>query len=94
MMMSETPKYEIKPVEALPDKTFHKASKYDPMIEAFLASSVSFATISAEDMTPEYLVVQLQKRIRESKRKDVSARMINKQVYLSRELEVKAKGKK
>lgn len=93
--MSETITFEIKPLEALPESTrAKKASKYDAILNDFLQGKSPYAEINVKDKEPNYVIAQLQKRIKDTKRKDVKASMRAGKVYLSKEVEVKPKSPK
>ncbi|MCK4964841.1 MAG: hypothetical protein KAS54_07155, partial [Dehalococcoidia bacterium] len=49
------------------EKTYHKGSVYDPIIDQFLESGQELVEISIEGKRPSYVVTQLDRRIKTRK---------------------------
>ncbi len=61
--MSEI-KFEMRPVDKKREKTYHKGSVYDPIIDQFLESGQELVEISVEGKKPGYVITQLDRRIK------------------------------
>lgn len=90
---TEAVTYELKGMESLPARSFHKVSKYDPIVDSFIASKHPVAEVTVSDIDGGYLVIQLNERIRVREIKGVAAKVVNGKPYLTRELSVKPKAK-
>ena len=60
--MSEI-KFEMRRVDEKRRKTYLKVSRYDPIIDQFIASGEELVEISVEDKKAPYVATQLKKRI-------------------------------
>ncbi len=60
--MSEI-KFEMRRVDEKRKKTYLKVSRYDPIIDQFIASGEELVEISVEDKEAPYVATQLKKRI-------------------------------
>jgi len=56
-------KFEMKRVDEKRKKTYLKVSRYDPIIDQFIASGEGLVEISVEDKKAPYVATQLKKRI-------------------------------
>lgn len=56
-------KFDLKPVEKKPTRRYRKGSKYDPILDAFLAGTDTLVEVSIEGKDANYLRTQLNKRI-------------------------------
>jgi len=56
-------KFEMKRVDEKRRKTYLKVSRYDPIIDQFIASGEELVEISVEDKKASYVATQLKKRI-------------------------------
>ncbi|GAG35381.1 unnamed protein product, partial [marine sediment metagenome] len=56
------------------EKTYHKGSVYDPIIDQFLESGQELVEISIEGKRPGYVVTQLDRRINTRKLDIVASR--------------------
>jgi hypothetical protein len=82
--MSEM-KFSLKPVKKKPSRRYRKGSKYDPIIDAFIASSDELVEVKVEGRDANYLRTQLNKRIeaRDLKEK-VKTSVVNNVLYLEK----------
>ncbi len=58
-----TIKFEMRRVDEKRKKTYLKVSRYDPIIDQFIASGEELVEISVEDKKAPYIATQLKKRI-------------------------------
>jgi len=79
-------KFEMRPVEKKREKTYLKGSKYDPIIDQFIAGGEELVEITVEDRKASYVVTQLNKRI-ERRGLDFVASWAEDAVYLERKPE-------
>jgi hypothetical protein len=56
-------KFDLKPVEKKPTRRYRKGSKYDPILDAFLAGTDNLVEVNIEGKDANYLRTQLNKRI-------------------------------
>lgn len=65
--MSETEKtqlsFSFKPVKKLPTRKYVKGSKYDPVVDGFIAQEQKLVEVAIEGKEPNYIRTQLMKRI-------------------------------
>ncbi|GAG84033.1 unnamed protein product [marine sediment metagenome] len=80
--MSEI-RFEMRKVEEKREKTYHKGSIYDPIIDQFLESGHDLVEISVEERKASYMVTQLTKRI-EKRELDIVASRGGGFVYLEK----------
>lgn len=78
-------KYTLKPVESKPRRGYRRGSKYDPIIDAFLESEEDIVEVEVEGKDPNYVRMQLNKRIEVRELRDkVRTSVINNVLYLER----------
>ncbi len=78
-------RYMLKPVESKPRRRYRKGSKYDPIIDAFLESGKDVVEVEVEGKNPNYVRMQLNKRIELRGLGDkVKTSVINNVLYLER----------
>jgi len=80
--MSEV-KFDIKPVEKKPSRRYRKGSKYDPILDAFMAGEDKLVRVNVEGKDANYLRTQLNKRI-EAKGLKVKTSVVNNVLYLEK----------
>ncbi len=80
--MSEV-KFDMKPVEKKPSRQFRKGSKYDPILDAFMAGEDKLVQVTVEGKDVNYLRTQLNKRI-EAKGLKVKTSVVNGVLYLEK----------
>ena len=76
-------RFELKPVERIPAKTFKKRSKYDPILDSFLEHGMNIARLDVEGRDPNYIRTQLKKRI-DRRGLPIKVSVINHILYLER----------
>ncbi len=78
-------KYTLKPVESKPRRRYRRGSKYDPIIDAFLESDKDIVEVEVKGKNPNYVRMQLNKRIEARGLRDkVKTSVINNVLYLER----------
>ena len=80
--MSEV-KFDMKPVEKKPSRRYRKGSKYDPILDAFMAGEDKLVNVTVEGKDANYLRTQLNKRI-EAKGLKVKTSVVNNVLYLEK----------
>ena len=80
--MSEI-KFYMKPVKKKPSRRFRKGSKYDPILDAFMAGEDKLVKVAVEGKDGNYLRTQLNKRI-EAKGLKVKTSAVNNVLYLEK----------
>jgi hypothetical protein len=72
------------PVKVKPTRAYKKGSKYDPVLNAFLASGETLSSLAIEGRTANYLRTQLDKRINSvpDKYRTISVKVVNNVCYL------------
>jgi len=80
--MSEV-KFDMKPVEKKPSRRFRKGSKYDVIMDAFMAGEDKLVRVNVEGKDANYLRTQLNKRI-EAKGLNVKTSVVNNILYLQK----------
>ena len=68
-------RFSLSPVRNKPSRRFRKGSKYDPIIDQFLSSEMTLATLNVPNKDANYIRMQLKKRI--------DARDLNNSIYVS-----------
>lgn len=76
--------FTLKPVRKKPTRAYRKGSKYDPIIEAFLAQDRKLVAVEVPEKDGNYLRTQLTKRIEAMKVKNVSVSVTNNVCYLEK----------
>jgi len=69
--------FDMKPVEKKPSRRYRKGSKYDVIMDAFMAGEDKLAEVTVEGREGNYLRTQLNKRI-EAKGLKVKTYVVNK----------------
>lgn len=81
--MSEV-RFDLKPVTEKPSRRYRKGSKYDPVLDAFIASTDTLVEVSVADKDANYLRTQLNKRIEARSLRDVKVSVVNNVAYLEK----------
>ena len=76
-------KFDMKPVEKKPSRRYRKGSKYDPILDAFMAGEDKLVKVTVEGKDGNYLRTQLNKRI-EAKELKVKTSVVNGVLYLEK----------
>jgi len=83
--MSEV-EFELKPVESKPSRQYRKgSSKYDPILDTFIAGSDVLVAVSMADREANYLRTQLNKRIEVKGLDGIKVSVVNNVCYLEKE---------
>lgn len=80
--MSEV-EFDMKPVEKKPSRQYRKESKYDVILDAFMAGEDKLVEVVVEGKDGNYLKMQLNKRI-EAKGLKVKTSVVNGVLYLQK----------
>jgi len=86
--MGETITFDVVPIEETPARKYTKKSKYDPVIDAFIASGNATAEIkiqkkdSKEYLEANYIRTQLAKRITTRELTTVKVNVINDRCFM------------
>lgn len=77
-------KFDLKPVEEIPNRKYRKGSKYDPIIDSFLRSGEDLAKIEMEGEGISYYInSQLKKRIElRNFEGSIDVGVINNEIYM------------
>jgi len=76
--------FNLTPVTEKPSRRYRKGSKYDPVIDAFIASTDTLVEVSVADKDANYLRTQLNKRIEARSLRDVKVSVVNNVAYLEK----------
>ena len=82
--MSEI-KFDLKPVEEKPSRQYRKGSKYDPILDTFMAGFDALVAVSMADREANYLRTQLNKRIEVKGLEGIKVSVVNNVCYLEKE---------
>ncbi len=81
--MSEV-RFDLTPVTEKPSRRYRKGSKYDPILDAFIASTDTLVEVSVADKDANYLRTQLNKRIEARSLRDIKVSVVNNVAYLEK----------
>lgn len=76
--------YTLKPVEQKQPRSYRKQSKYDPIITDFVESEHSLVEVSVNGKEPNYIRIQLDKRLEARDITGVSVSVSSGIVYLEK----------
>jgi hypothetical protein len=76
--------YNLTPVDEKPKRRYRKGSKYDPIIEAFMAGTDDLVAVNVEGKDPNYVRTQLNKRIEAQGLSGLKVSVVNDVAYLER----------
>jgi hypothetical protein len=82
--MSEI-RFDLKPVQSKPSRQYRKGSKYDPILDTFMAGSDTLAAVSMADREANYLRTQLNKRIEARTLEGIKVSVVNNVCYIEKE---------
>ena len=77
--------YSLTPVEEKPPRRYRKGSKYDPIIDEFMAGTEDLVAVDVEGKAPNYVRTQLKKRIEARRMSGLRVSVVNDVAYLERE---------
>jgi hypothetical protein len=76
--------YDLTPIEEKPSRRYRKGSKYDPIIEAFMAGTDDLVAVNVEGKNANYVRTQLIKRIEAQRLSGLKVSVVNDMAYLER----------
>ena len=76
--------FSLTPVDEKPSRKYHKGSKYDPIIDAFLESEETLVTVEVPGKDANYLRTQLKKRIDARDLTSIEISVVNNVAYLEK----------
>ena len=76
-------RYSITPVDEMPPRRNKKGSKYDPILDAFMAGSDNLVTVEIVGKDAYYIRMQLNNRIN-ARNLRVKVSAVNNRVYLEK----------
>lgn len=81
--MSEI-RFDLKPVDEKPTRKYRKGSKYDPILDAFVAGTEGLVEVRVRGKDANYLRTQLNKRIEARNLRDVKVSVVNNVTYMEK----------
>jgi hypothetical protein len=78
-----TVKFNLNPVSKKPSRKYRKGSKYDPIIEAFVAQELKLVEVVVEGKDANYMRTQLKKRI-DARNLKIDVSVVNNKIYLEK----------
>jgi hypothetical protein len=83
-MTTENFEFELMTETEMPNTTYQKGSKYDPILDKFLASGIKIVSIKPKgEEDANYMRTQIKKRLDKRKMNDkITASVVNNKVYL------------
>ena len=75
--------FNLTPVAEKPSRRYRKGSKYDPVLDAFMAGTDSLVAVEIAGKDANYIRTQLNKRI-DAKNLRVKVSVVNNIVYLEK----------
>ena len=76
--------YNLEPVDYKPTRKYRKGSKYDPILDAFIAGPNKLVKVSIEGKDANYLRTQLNKRIEARNLTHIKVSVVNNVAYLEK----------
>ncbi len=76
--------FNLEPVSEKPTRKYRKGSKYDPLLDAFIAGTDNLVAVTVPDKDANYLRTQLNKRIDARKLSGVKVSVVNNVCYLEK----------
>jgi hypothetical protein len=78
-------KFDLQPVTKKPSRKYRKGSKYDPILDQFMASGHTLVKVEVENKDANYLRTQLNKRIEARELENqIKVSVVNNIAYLER----------
>jgi hypothetical protein len=77
-------KFNLKPVSEKPTRKYRKGSKYDPLLDAFMAGDNNLVAVDVPDKDANYLRTQLKKRIDARSLSRLKVSVVNNVCYLEK----------
>ncbi len=76
--------FELYPVDEKPTRKYRKGSKYDPLLDAFMAGSNNLVSVNVQGKDANYLRTQLNKRIDARNLTSLKVSVVNNVCYLEK----------
>ena len=76
--------FNLQPVSEKPSRRYRKGSKYDPILDAFIAGTNDLVVVSVEGKDANYLRTQLTKRLLARNLSGVQVSVVNNVCYLEK----------
>lgn len=76
--------FNLEPVSEKPTRKYRKGSKYDPLLDAFIAGTNNLVAATVPDKDANYLRTQLNKRIEARNLSGVKVSVVNNVCYLEK----------
>lgn len=77
--------FKFKPVKSKPKRKYRKGSKYDPLLDAFIAGNETLVEVTIPEKEPNYIRTQLNKRIDAVKKyKGIAVSVANNTCFLEK----------
>ena len=81
----KTPFFKMETVTSKPQRKYRKGSKYDAIVDAFIASPLKLVKLDAPDIKGNYLSSQIMKRLVVRKLTDtIDVSVLNNETYLEK----------
>ena len=77
-------RFSISAVDNKPRRKYRKGSKYDPIIDSFLEGEDNLVSVKVPDKEPNYLRMQLHKRIEKRGLSNVDVCVVSNYVFLEK----------
>jgi hypothetical protein len=77
-------KFNLQPVSEKPTRKYRKGSKYDPLLDAFMAGDNNLVAVDVPEKDANYLRTQLNKRIDARSLSRLKVSVVNNVCYLEK----------
>ena len=77
-------RFDLKPIEEKPSRRYRKGSKYDPILDAFMAGGNNLVAVNVPGKEANYLRTQLNKRMEARRLSNIKVSVVNNMCYLEK----------
>ena len=77
-------RFDLKPIEEKPSRRYRKGSKYDPILDAFMAGVDTLVAVNVLGKEANYLRTQLNKRMEARRLSNIKVSVVNNVCYLEK----------
>lgn len=77
-------RFDLKPIEEKPSRRYRKGSKYDPILDAFMAGGNNLVAVNVPEKEANYLRTQLNKRMEARRLSNIKVSVVNNVCYLEK----------
>jgi hypothetical protein len=77
-------RFDLKPIEEKPSRRYRKGSKYDPILDAFMAGGNNLVAVNVLGKEANYLRTQLNKRMEAKRLSNIKVSVVNNVCYLEK----------